>query len=653
MKLQSLYLQNFRKISSLQLPEPTIVFNEDINVLVGANNTGKTSILKAIRKLLNAETVEVNDFNFLQQDGNLDIKGDMCFSADEWQTFIKIACDRQIASGAPTLSGEQATAALSEKISNATVSFLRNAGFANRRIVNHSSRVDIDFTPADTTEQYLKYEMQAILTGASFQDSHKTPLYLDSKGNIEDKERFVPLSELEKMDKVGQNRIRGLLYALKKKNPTDFEDFKKRLLAIFTEIDDIDVVHNEEIGEFELRIRETMRDNGHSKSVPYDIRHTGQGMQSLVLMLAAILLLKPRIVLMDEPEVHMHPTLIRDFARYIKQLSADIQFIMTTHSLVLMQEVGLDKVFLLTNEAKGVRVCPATAANGWQEAVQNLGYPVEAIHYALQPKVIVFVEGDSDKTYLLSFAAKAGYAHLINEKTVAFVSMQGKGDRYKLVNLIQKLQKDVLSSPWLLILDRDEMKPEDIEEFRQKYFSRYLRRLHYLSKRQIENYLIDAAAIQKLVASKIKDDALRQQWAQTDVQELLLQLCEKQKEAIYENFATEAVINGTIIQTEKIRELVKQSGSRNIADFAAALNNIIFKKSLEIGSIANSMRDFFEREWEANKLDMCDGRKLLKNLRQQIDAEFRVSFTDDEIIDAMEIMPEDITTLLDKIITTP
>ncbi|WP_448518439.1 ATP-dependent nuclease [Rhodoflexus sp.] len=652
MRLQSLYLQNFRKISSQQLPEPAIVLHEDINVLVGANNTGKTSILRAIQKVLNTATLEPNDFNFLLEDGNLDIKGDMRFSANEWQTFLKIAGDRQIANGNAALLDEQMLVRLSKKLSKQTVSFYRNAVFANRRILNHVVRAEIDFVPANTIERSLVADIQAFLTNANFYDSYKTPLYLDSKGDIAEKERFMPLAELEKPSAIGQNRIRGLLYALKKKSAADFEDFKSRLLTVFTEIEDIDVVHNEEIGEFELRIIEKMRDNGTSKSVAYDIKHTGQGMQSLALMLSAILLLKPRIVLMDEPEVHMHPTLIRDFTRYIKQLSANTQFIMTTHSLVLMQEMGLDKVFLLTNEAKGVRIHQAVEANGWQEVIQNLGYTVDILNYTLQPKVLVFVEGDSDKKYLLAFAVKAGLSHAINEKNTAFVNMQGKGDRYKLANLIQKLQEGVLTSPWLMVLDRDEMKPKEIAAFREKYFSSYPNRLHYFGKRQIENYLTDATAIKKLVAGKIKDDSLRQYWEQTDLQTQLLQLCETQKEDVYENFAADAVINGTIIQIKEIRELIKQSGSQNITDFAAALNSIIFRKALEIGKNADSMRNFFEQEWAAGKLDMCDGRKLLKNLRQWVEKNFRVSFTDDEIIDKMEVLPKEIAELLNKIINT-
>jgi predicted ATP-dependent endonuclease of OLD family len=55
MKIRRLRLKNFRKISSV--PDPTIELNPDINVLVGANNTGKTSIIHAIQILLNSAPI--------------------------------------------------------------------------------------------------------------------------------------------------------------------------------------------------------------------------------------------------------------------------------------------------------------------------------------------------------------------------------------------------------------------------------------------------------------------------------------------------------------------------------------------------------------------------------------------------------------------
>ena len=267
MKLVDLKLTNFKKLSNI--PQPTISFNEDITVLVVANNAGKTSIRHVLKIALS-------------QLGNSDI--------------------------------------------------------------------------------YNVYH---------------TPLYLDSKGEIQEEGKFIPLSQIKNQRGNGNKaNIRGLLYALKKEEPSKFDEFKKRLLEIFTELEDMDVRNNEELGIFELVLYEKLKRNGDSKLVDYDIKNVGQGMQTLVLMLSNILLLKPSIVLMDEPEVHMHPSLIKEFVRYVKQLSVDIQFIITTHSVVLMNEVGLDKLISLKYEVeqKGVIATPVDDRNKLLDAVNSLGY---------------------------------------------------------------------------------------------------------------------------------------------------------------------------------------------------------------------------------------------------------------------------------------
>jgi predicted ATPase len=349
MKLINLSLTNFKKISSI--PKPTISFNSDINVLIGANNTGKTSILRAIQKIFRTERIDLaTDANFLIKDGNLLMEAIITLTSEEWYPYLKVAL------GSSTISLTINLPDLAKKLDNLPIRLLHTVDIINRRQSNYQITGKID---SKLLEGKLADGEQILLTQLAlnhfaqteFFNVYKSPLYLDSKGQIQSAEKFIPLSQIKNSQPQNVN-IRGLLYALKKDDPKRFEDFKSRLLAIFTELEDIDVLNNEESGFFELVLHEKLRRNGETEAVKYDITSVGQGMQSLVLMLSNILLLKPGIVLMDEPEVHMHPSLIKEFIKYIKLLAIDTQFVITTHSLVLMEEVGLDKLFSLKNEVE-------------------------------------------------------------------------------------------------------------------------------------------------------------------------------------------------------------------------------------------------------------------------------------------------------------
>ena len=630
MKLLNLRLSNFRKISAL--PEPTITFNQDINVLVGANNAGKTSILNAIQRLFKTERISERDLNYLIKDGNLIIEGDVLFTKEQWNSFLTLGLGVMPHVLPNTIDINHLLNKLEEK--SIKLKFI--GGYINRKqsTLTGSASIDLDLFKElnqNSNIDLLLLQTQNQIQNSNFYNVYKSPLYLDSKGKILDREQFIPLSQID--NKVGENvNIRGLLYALKKREPQKFKDFKKRLLEIFTELNDVDVINNEELGQFELILHEKLRKNGTTENVSYDINNVGQGMQTLVLMLSTILLLKPSIVLMDEPEVHMHPSLIKEFVKYIQLLSVDTQFIITTHSLVLIQEVGLDKVFSLKNEIdqKGIIVSKVEDKNKLLETVQQLGYEIDTLTYTQKPSVYVFTEGPSDKDFILAFAEKAGLQAQINSFSTAFIAMGGKGNRYKLTNLIDKLnEEEFIDAPLLMVLDKDETTNNTIDDIRSKFFSKNPKRLHYLSKRQIENYLIDKRAIKNIVAKKIKDTDLLSQWQTENFNNRMLSFVELQKDKIQENFISELFINDSLVNAKRITEILKSLKEKplnqSIPEFTGELFKTIGIQTSQLSQKTNSIVTEFENSWVINKIEMCDGRALLKTIRRWVQQDYKVS----------------------------
>lgn len=652
MKLLNLKLTNFRKISAL--PEHTITFNPDINVLVGANNAGKTSILNAIQRLFKTKNITPRDLNYLVKDGNLIIEGDVLFTKEQWKSFLTLG----LGVIPDILPNTIDVNHLINKLEEKPLKLNFTGGYIDRKqsTLIGSASIDLDLfkelNQNNSNINLLLLQTQNQIRNADFYNVYKSPLYLDSKGKILDREQFIPLSQID--NKTGDNvNIRGLLYALKRREPQKFEDFKKRLLEIFTELNDVDVINNEELGQFELILHEKLRKNGTTENVTYDINNVGQGMQTLVLMLSTILLLKPSIVLMDEPEVHMHPSLIKEFVKYLKLLSIDTQFIITTHSLVLIQEVGLDKVFSLKNDIdqKGIIVSKVEDKNKLLETVQQLGYEIDTLTYTQKPSVYVFTEGPSDKDFILAFAEKAKLQTQINSFSTAFIAMGGKGNRYKLTNLINKLnEEEFINAPLLMVLDKDETANDTIDDIRSKFFSKNPKRLHYLSKRQIENYLIDERGIKNIVAKKIKDTDLLSQWETEDFNNKILCFVELQKDKIQENFISELFINDSLVNAKRITEILKSLKEKplnqSIPEFTGELFKTIGIQTSQLSQKTNSVVTEFENSWETNKVEMCDGRELLKAIRQWVQKDYKVSFSNSELIEAMDKIPDEIHSLL-------
>jgi Leucine-rich repeat (LRR) protein/predicted ATPase len=104
---------------------------------------------------------------------------------------------------------------------------------------------------------------------------------------------------------------------------------------------------------------------------------------------------KKRIVLLDEPDAHMHPRLIKKFidlvllSDVIKYLN--IQLIMTTHNPLTLSFVPIENVFIVTNES----VLPAKQ-KGYAQTIQLLTHNLISLN---KPFRLVFVEANDDKTF--------------------------------------------------------------------------------------------------------------------------------------------------------------------------------------------------------------------------------------------------------------
>ena len=98
------------------------------------------------------------------------------------------------------------------------------------------------------------------------------------------------------------------------------------------------------MGFFYMQVREA------DGSFSTELVNQGMGTNQIVFLLAKILYGKNRLICIDEPEIHLHPTLIEQFVRVLVEIAdkEDKQFIFSTHSehwlLSLLAEVNDGKL---------------------------------------------------------------------------------------------------------------------------------------------------------------------------------------------------------------------------------------------------------------------------------------------------------------------
>lgn len=100
--------------------------------------------------------------------------------------------------------------------------------------------------------------------------------------------------------------------------------------------------------------------------------------------------------LIDEPEIHLHPTLQVSLVDYLRQLaqSGEAQFIVTTHSPTILDSLSDNELFLIVpvvSAVDGNQFVQVTASQERLEAIRSL---TGATHLVTRCRPIIFLEGD-------------------------------------------------------------------------------------------------------------------------------------------------------------------------------------------------------------------------------------------------------------------
>ena len=90
----------------------------------------------------------------------------------------------------------------------------------------------------------------------------------------------------------------------------------------------------------------------------------GAGIRESLRLILDLELKNPQIVLIEEPEIHLHPGLSRVVANYLREKARDIQIFVTTHSTDFVDSVSFKKRLLISHNSQNSRtVCRPVDTN--------------------------------------------------------------------------------------------------------------------------------------------------------------------------------------------------------------------------------------------------------------------------------------------------
>jgi len=385
MYLSKLKAQHFR-----QFEDFSMAFNKGLNLLVGENNAGKSSVIDAIRLVLDttsAEWVNLKSTDFLN--GKDDLKIQLKFedlSLRESGLFLE------------HLTNEEVTPGVEKSVLFITLSaILAPSPFKKSQFIKTEIRSGINsdgpVIERDVREYlaatYLKPLRDAkaeLSAGRSSRLSQILGSNASLAGDTSTTQRIIELltgaSKEIQSDvaiQTAQDNIATLLNSL-----TFRANVFTPVLSLLGSKDYADMSESEK--SFALKsILEKLTLQLDASGINH-----GLGYSSLLFMATELMLIKQEeeqypLLLVEEPEAHLHPQLQLKFINYLRTENSQLQCILSTHSPVLASKAPLESLILMQ---------------------EGQAFPLRKGCTALEDEDYVFLEKFLDSTKANMFFAK-------------------------------------------------------------------------------------------------------------------------------------------------------------------------------------------------------------------------------------------------------
>ena len=213
--------------------------------------------------------------------------------------------------------------------------------------------------------------------------------------------------------------------------------------------------------------------NRHSLSQLSSGEQEALGLMYLVMSLSA----RGGVLLIDEPEQHLHPTLQRTLIGVLNEVGSNSQLWLATHSAALISSAPLESLVSVqaANDEGANQFSRVALLQERLAVLSEIGMPPSAWQ---QGDFLLVLEGPTDERYLTRLLPQ----HLGR----ALMLVAGNADAVSKVSSALRGKADVL--PWIAVKDRDLAGDDELAALRDAEPE-----VHIWSRRAIESIFLDAA----------------------------------------------------------------------------------------------------------------------------------------------------------------
>jgi hypothetical protein len=231
-----------------------------------------------------------------------------------------------------------------------------------------------------------------------------------------------------------------------------------------------------------------------------EIVWAGDGIQIWLQLLLHVFRLRDHdVVVLDEPDVFLHPDLQRRLVRLLDSLPA--QTVTATHSSEVLVEALPEAVVWIDKTRKRSVSGPAPSTMAGLSDAMGSGFSIRLAR-ALRAKCALFVEGD-DLRILRHVASMTGAARVATETGIVVIPLRGF-DNWAHVEPFSWMADALLESSVQLfvLLDRDYRTDPQCHEIQRRLKAANVR-CHVWKRKELESYLLEAEPIARLSGADV------------------------------------------------------------------------------------------------------------------------------------------------------
>ena len=399
-----------------------------------------------------------------------------------------------------------------------------------------------------------------------------------------------------------------------RKNPEGFEEFKSMVERTWPGMS----IGPPEIGSFADR-RLTMFCS--ENRMDRELYWSGLGFQIWCQLLTHISRCSESDVLViDEPEVYLHPEVQRQLLGILRVVRPDI--LLATHSVEILGEADSGEILLIDKNRKSAR--RLKDIEGVQEALDNIGSIQNITLTELaRSRRLLFVEGFNDYKIIRRFAILLGHSELASGNGLVALESGGFGSWPKVQALAWGFRNTLSSDLQVAaVYDRDYRCDDEslrlkTELEREIYFA------HFHSRKEIENYLLSPEVLERAVSKTTEEQAQRT------------------------NLTVNSEVNIRRILESVTNSLRTDCSGQHISKYCEFHRH----SGRDQATLTSEAIDLFERKWSVieTRMEIVPGKAVLRAVRDQLQRECGITLTDIRIIDAYR--PEDVPGDLSELIS--